>query len=123
MKLKQLIEARKTIMQYAKEKIPAPTAYKLIKFLKHTDTDELFLNEKLREIIIRYARKDEGGEYIFDENKGICLKPDYIEDARKEITELENVEIEIPFRFSLEEFTWLKISMSEIYTLDGLIEE
>ena len=74
MQLIKIINARGVIAQYAGEKIAAQTAYKLFNFLKSTDKDEIFYNEKRKEIIDRYAKKDEEGNYV-PEGKWDCPNP------------------------------------------------
>ena len=51
MKLFEIIKARMTVAMLYREKIAGKLAYKFLKFLSATETDERFYREKLQEII------------------------------------------------------------------------
>jgi len=120
MKLINLINARGVIVQFAREKLPAQTAYKLFNFLKETDKDEAFYNDKRTGIIKRYAKKDDEGNFVPDGN-GIALIPETAEACKKELLELENTVIELPVRFTIEEFGGLSLSMADILVIEELL--
>ena len=123
MKLFRLINARAVIAKCAKERLPAQTAYKLVKFLKCTDNDETFYNEKFRSILNQYAKKDEDGNFMPSEGGGIALKPETAEACNKEILELENTEIDNAATFTIDEFSGICLSMSDIFAIEELIIE
>jgi len=122
MKLSRLIGARTIITQYAKEKLPAQTAYKFVKFLKTTDADEAFYNEKLRDIINQYAQKDEFGNFVQNDS-GIVLVPETAAVCKSEIQELDNTIIEMPAKFSIQELSGLCLSMADILMIEELLIE
>ena len=122
MKLINLINARGVITGCAREKIPAQTAYKFFNLLKSTDKDEAFYNEKRREIIDRYAKKDDDGNFVVD-GGGIALVPGTAATCKKELEELDNTIIEMPVRFTIEEFSGLCLSMADILAIEGLLLE
>jgi len=122
MKLIKLIAARVVISQCAKEKLPAQVAYKFVKFLKATDNDEIFYNEKLKGILSQYAKKDANGNFVHDGN-GIALIPETAEACKQEIYELDNTVIEMPATFTIDEFSGLSLSMTDILALESLLIE
>ena len=122
MKLINIIRARGVIAEHAREKMPAQTAYKFVKFLKATDNDEIFYNDKLTEILDLYAVKDENGKFIPDGN-GISLIPETADDCKKKVEELDNTIVEKPVTFTIDEFSGLSLSMTEILAVDELLVE
>jgi len=123
MTLIQLIKARQIVAKYAGEKISTALSYKLVKFIKATDNDESFYNDKLKSILETYVEKDDEGNYVQHGN-GFKIKPDQIQECNKENLELENTEVTLPdIHFTVSELEDLKLSMREILSLDELITE
>ena len=123
MKLINLIATRKILIGHAGDKIPALTAYKIMKFFKASDTEEAFYNEKMKEIIDEYAEKDAEGNPISKVN-GVQIKKDCIVECNKIIKELQETEVDKPkFELKLNELDALKFSVEEIAALDEFIIE
>ena len=57
MKLFEIMRARMTVAMLYKEKVAGKLAYKFLKFLSATETDEKFDKEKLQEIIEKYGKE------------------------------------------------------------------
>lgn len=51
MKLNKLIQVRRVLAEHANEPIPTMLAYKILKFMKASDTEGAFYDKKLKEII------------------------------------------------------------------------
>lgn len=123
MNLITLLNARKIIMQHSQEKLPTPLAYKFAKFIRETDGDEVFYNEKFTEITNQYRQKDDKGNFI-ESNDGIPLVADVAEKCKEELKELGDTKIDsLNIKFSLQELSVLKMSMRDIFILEDLIEE
>ncbi len=122
MKLNRLVTARAAIFSKCSEKLPASIAYKLAKFLRLTDGDEKFFNEKFKAILDNYAQKDEDGNFVRGDG-GIVLKPETAEVCKQELRELEGTEIELPFQFSMDDMSCLTLSIKDCFDMDGLIKE
>lgn len=121
MKLGNLIQARKTLMAYTDEKLSAKLAYKMMKFVKSTSDDVAFYDEKIKEIIMKYAEKDDNGEIIND-NGNIKLVKGTANDCQKEINAVVDVDIDKPqVGFFLSELNELKLSATEMFALDEFI--
>jgi len=123
MKLKKLMTARAVISKCAGEKLPAHVAYKFARFIRLTDGDENFYHEKFNTILDNYAKKDEEGNLVRDGEFGIALKPETTEDCRREMHELENTEVELPFHFSMKDMSCLTLSIKDCFGLEDLIKE
>ena len=51
MKLYKLLRARKILGDHMHEQLPAPLAYKIMKFIKASENEGAFYNEKFNEIV------------------------------------------------------------------------
>ena len=73
----------------------------------------------MREIILEFSQKDENNSPKFSENEqNVLIKPEKIDECRKQIYELENLDIEVPnIKFKIEEFEGLALSMTELNPL------
>lgn len=124
MKIINLLQARKAIGNYANEPVAPRLAYKMMKFLKTTETEESFLNEKLKNIAEEYSAKDADGKMIATENGEVKISVDKINECNAKIMELYDTEVETPtIRFFLDELDALKISASDMRDLDDFIDE
>lgn len=124
MKLIELLNARKVIAKFSQEKLPVSVSYKLAKLIRSTDSDEVFYNEKISEIINKYRQKDEQGNFIETDANGIPLSEKTAEKCKEEIKELENTKVDMPnIKFKVEELGGLRLSVQEIFALDNLISE
>lgn len=121
MKLKNLIQARKTLSSYSEEKVSAKLAYKIMKFIKATSEEVAFYDEKIKEVIMKYAERDENNEVKADGNNIKLLKGTG-EDCQKEVNEIAEIEVEKPqIGFYLRELDELKLSAAEMFVLDEFI--
>lgn len=104
-------------------KMPTKTAYKFMKLLKAIEEEETFFNDKMREIIFEYGKKDENGQPIFLENGNVEIVEGREVECNEKVRELENIEVEIPdTKFSIDELEVLELSPRDIYALEPVIE-
>ena len=114
----QLISTLNIENELLPQKLPIRTAYNLSKIFARAREELEFYQEKFKEIIIQYGEKDENGNLIFLENENISIQKDKIEECQKEITDLQNLELEIPdYSISLDSLEAIKISLDEISVL------
>lgn len=123
MKLSKLLQIRKILGIHSQEKVPTILAYKIMKFIKASEQEGAFYNEKFRKIIEKYSEKDEKGNPVLDGNN-IKLNQETAEECTKAVYELENTEVEVPnVSFTINELEPLAFSVSEMFILDDLIKE
>lgn len=104
-------------------KMPTKTAYKFMKLLKAIEEEETFFNDKMREIIFEYGKKDENGQPIFLENGNVEIIEGREVECNEKVRELESIEVEIPdTKFSIDELEVLELSPRDIYALEPVIE-
>lgn len=123
MKLNKLIQVRRVLAEHANEPIPTMLAYKILKFMKASDTEGAFYDKKLKEIIDEYGKRDENGTVIYADGR-VSISPDHIEDCQNAIDELGATDVDSPhINFTIQELTPINFSVSELYSLDELIIE
>lgn len=104
-------------------KMPTKTAYKFMKLLKAIEQEESFFNDKMKEIILEFGKKDDNGQPIFLENGNVEIIEGKEAECNLKVKELEDIEVEIPDnKFTLDELEVLELSPRDIYALDPVIE-
>lgn len=123
MKISQIIDLSPVISNIITKDMPFSLAYKFTKLLKLIETNEQFYNQKLRELLEKYAQKDENGEYIEQED-GILLIPETRIEFHEKFNDLKNIEISdnLP-TFTSKELECISISPRDLFALMPLIEE
>ena len=121
MKLDKLLQIRKVLSEHANEPIPTMLAYKILKFMKASDTEGAFYDKKLQEIIEKYGKRDSEGR-IESSDGHILIATERIVDCQKAMKELGETEVEVPkITFNIHELTPINFSVSELYSLDEII--
>lgn len=118
MELIKIVNASQTLNSLAdKNDIGAHLAYWMTKFVVKTASEREFYYAKGKEIVSKYAVENENGDRVIPVEK--------IEAYNKEMTDLENTDVEDPgIKFALSELSQeLKLSMKQMYPLLDFIEE
>lgn len=123
MKLKKILQIRSVLTKHANEPIPTVLAYKILKFMKASDTEGAFYDKRLKEIIEAYGKKDDEGKITYTDGC-VSIVPEHMEDFQKAIDELGETDVEAPaITFTIQELTPISFSVTELYSLDDLIIE
>ena len=125
MKLINVLNARSVITSKAQVKgVNFKTSFKFMKFLKATDEDENFYNEKREELIKTFATKDENGKIVIENNQ-YKFTDENLAEINKQISELAATEVEIPetLKFSSEELEKMEFTIEEVSAIYDLIKE
>ena len=125
MKLINVLNARSVITSKAQVKgVNFKTSFKFMKFLKATDEDENFYNEKREELIKTFATKDENGKIVIENNQ-YKFTDENLAEINKQISELAATEVEIPetLKFSSEELEKMEFTIEEVSAIYELIKE
>lgn len=67
MKLNKLLQARNALAKRSNEQLPAGLAYKILKFMKASDTEEEFYRRGINTIIEKYGQKDANGNVAYSD--------------------------------------------------------
>jgi hypothetical protein len=124
--LNNLITVRNTLANFADTVVSPRLAYQVAKFIKLTNEDEEFYNTRLRALFDTCAQRNEDGSFRLTENQqGIMLEPEKIEEFNASIFELENVEVDAPdIKFALSDMTKeLNMSAKQMMVLMDFIDE
>lgn len=123
MKISNIEILKPTLLILSQKDLPFRLSYKVSKFLDKVEKDSQFYTEKLRNIVQKYALRDENGEIIV-EGDNIKIAPSSIAAAEKELADLNDIDIEDPnIFFTLDEFEGLEIKPSELTGLLPFIKE
>lgn len=123
MKLQTIQSLYSTLITFKSTQMPLRLSYKFSKLLSKIEKDNEFFMEKTREIVLKYAEKDENGNYIQNEGN-VRVTPENIPLANKELDELNNIEMEdIDITFTLEELESLSIAPEALQPLLPFIKE
>ena len=104
--MEQIIDFRNNDNIFSNTNLPLKAAYKLNKIRKAVEKEGDFYSEKFQEVLDKYAKKDENGELIFNEDGSqIMIKDDLIEECNKELNDLQALEIQIEnYNLTIEDF-------------------
>lgn len=100
------------------KKLPLKVLFNLSKLATSVETNLKFYQEKFQSILDEYGEKDDNGNLVPTENgRGVKVRPGTEPACVKEITELQNLEIELPdIKFDIEEFGDIELSL-EIFQI------
>lgn len=123
MKLNKIEPLYTTLSSLNEKEMPFSLSYKFTKILDKIETDYQYFIKKMREIINKYAEKDENGELVIKDNN-IQIKKDFITLAEKELEELNNIEVSLPeITFTLDELKTLNIKPADLRALLPFIKD
>lgn len=98
------------------------TQYKLLK-LKKAIAEEEEIYEQQLERLREYCLRDENGNFIRNEDGGLAVDTERIEECTAIVTEINNIQIQVPdLYFSLDELSPLELTFSELEALDPFIK-
>lgn len=125
MKLSQVSNLLRVCNTLQDKPLAVKTAYKFAKIKAKLQEDEEFYSTKLQEIIAKYGKTDDNGNYVMAEDgSSIRIKEGMIKDCQKAIEELESIEVELPdIKFTLEELDKLDLTLNQMELFINFIEE
>ena len=125
MKLIDVINARRVIINKASVKgISFGTSFKFMKFMKATDDDQKFYEEKRNELIEKFATKDENGTPIYEDDR-YSFTDENFKEVNKQLAELAETEVEISesLKFTEQELDKMEFTIEEVSAIYDLIKE
>jgi hypothetical protein len=102
--------------------LPIKTAYRLLKLAEFVATESDNYRNLFRQILDEYAEKNEDDSFVFSEDgTNVILKKDHIKEANEKVSELNQLEVDVPYTFDLREFENLEISLEDLAPLMDII--
>ena len=117
--MNQLIKFYKENGIFSNKVLPLKGAFKLNRIKKDIEKDFTFYQEKFKEILEKYAQRDEAGNIKFSDNgEQILIKEGLITECSKELEDLNSMEIEIDnYDFNIEELGDIDCTPEELEIL------
>lgn len=122
MRIQKIFAMEEAIKNLKSKKLPIKTAYQLLKLAEFVTTETDNYRNLFHQILDEYAEKNEDGSFVFSEDgENVILKKDYIKEANEKVSELNQLEVDIPYTFDLREFENLEISLEDLAPLMDII--
>lgn len=123
-KMYQIIDSPSIFEKLKSQKVPFKTAYKLTLLMQEIEKHINFYQEKFRELIMEYSKKDEEGNPVpTADGQGVQLTEETTAEAYQKLAELRDLDVELPdTRFSVDDFGNVEISADEMIMIMPFIE-
>ena len=122
MRIQKILAMEEAIKNLKSKNLPIKTAYRLLKLAKFVATESDNYRNLFRQILDEYAEKNEDGSYVFSKDgTNVILKKDHIKEANEKVSELNQLEVDVPYTFDLREFENLEISLEDLAPLMDII--
>ena len=93
--LKDIISSPEVLNEIAKKDLKARPAYKLARVMREIDREFSLFQENRKQLISKYADKDEKGNIKYNKDGNITVEKDKIDLFNNEIEELLNTSIQL----------------------------
>jgi hypothetical protein len=105
-------------------RVPAKVAYKFNKLCLALNNDAEFYRTELNKIVQQYGEKNEDGSFVFLDGGSIKIKAEVYDDAKKEINNLDGLEVDAPdIKFTVDELDGLQLSIEDFNRMLPFIED
>lgn len=122
MRIQKILAMEEAIKNLKSRNLPIKTAYRLLKLAEFVATESDNYRNLFRQILDEYAEKNEDGSFVFSEDgTNVILKKDHIKEANEKVSELNQLEVDVPYTFDLREFENLEISLEDLAPLMDII--
>ena len=118
--MEQITNFRENEDFFNKTNLPLKGAYKINKIRKALEKEGEFYTNKFQEIVDTYAKKDDDGNLIFNEDGSqIIIQEDKISECNEALEELQQLEVDIDtYNLTLEDLgTDLECTPDELESL------
>ena len=125
LKMYEILEFPTFFTKVKSLKLPFKTSYKLTLLAQEIEKHVSFYQEKFRETIMEYGKKNEEGNLIpTEDGQGILLVEETMNEAYAKLTELRELDVEISAnKFLPNDFDNIELSPEEMVAIIPFIEE
>lgn len=122
MRIQKILAMEEAIKNLKSKNLPIKTAYRLLKLAEFVAIESDNYRNLFRQILDEYAEKNEDGSFVFSEDgTNVILQKDHIKEANEKVSELNQLEVDVPYTFDLREFENLEISLEDLAPLMDII--
>ena len=122
MRIQKILAMEEAIKNLKSKNLPIKTAYRLLKLAEFVATESDNYRNLFRQILDEYAEKNKDGSFVFSEDgTNVILQKDHIKEANEKVSELNQLEVDIPYTFDLREFENIEISLEDLAPLMDII--
>lgn len=122
MRIQKILAMEEAIKNLKSKNLPIKTAYRLLKLTELVSNEAENYRNLFRQILDEYAEKNEDGSFVLSEDgTNVILKKDHIKEANEKVSELNQLEVDVPYAFDLREFEDLEISLEDLAPLMDII--
>ena len=124
MKLYEVLSIQNFYNFIMNAQLPIKTTYKLTRLMRRVEEEVQFYQTEFAKIVDEYALKENGQLVYSEDMTSIKIIEGKEEECSAKIAELKNLEIDLSdFKFSIEEFDKLELSISDMYGILPLITD
>ena len=125
LKMYQITDFPALFSKLKSQKLPFKTSYRLTLLSQEVQKHIDFYQEKFRELLMEYGKKDEEGNPVPSEDgQGVLLKEETVGEAYEKLAELRELDVELPdTKFSVDDFGNIELSPEEMVVIMPFICE
>ena len=125
LKMYQIIDFPSFFEKVKSQKLPFKTSYRLTLLTQEVEKHINFYQEKFRELILEYSKKDENGNPVpTEDGSGVQLVEETMNEAYTKLAELRGLDVELPdVKFDIDSFGDVELSPEEMVVIMPFIEE
>lgn len=124
-KARELENLNNTIQVLLPMQLKMPFAYKVACIAREVRENYSMINVMRQEILERYAKRDENGQVIIDQQNGmVTVEPEKIMETNKELDKLFSRDIELKCdKIKIDDIKDLDLTVGQLEALIPLVEE
>lgn len=124
-KMYEILDFPSFFTKVKSQKLPFKISYRLTLLTQEIEKHINYYQEQLRDILNEYGKKDENGNLVpTEDGQGIRLVEETMNEAYVKISELRNLEVELPdYTFEANDFDNIELSPEEMFTIVPFIKD
>ena len=124
-KARELENLNNTIQVLLPMQLKMPFAYKVACIAREVRENYSMINVMRQEILERYAKRDENGQVIIDQQNGmVTVEPEKVMETNKELDKLFSRDIELKCdKIKIDDIKNLDLTVGQLEALIPLVEE
>lgn len=122
--LNDILNNAEIFRELSAKALPVKTAFKIARLIRELNKENTTFDESRRQIIEKFAERDENGRIKQTPEGNIQLQQDKIEECNNELVELLNTTIEINVdKINIDALGDIELTPAQMINLEAFIEE